>query len=111
MARWVTSSAKLESWYGPAADRLGLDLAYSDRGAAVGAGWLGSDNEAVRLIGADALLRQRQQFVKPLDRTQSALSTEIAVRSVILFIQMFHTSFLQPFVQNAMTEMKIKLIL
>jgi len=71
------TAAKLESWYGAAADRLGLDLAYSDRGAPVGAGWLGSDNEAVRLIGADALLRQRAGW--SLELLVSSLDDEFLI--------------------------------
>ena len=52
-ARW------LQSWYGVETDRLDLDRVYPNRGGAVAAGWLASDHEAVRLVGADAVLRRR----------------------------------------------------
>ena len=49
----------LERWYGTEADRVILDRTYTDRKRPVGAGWLASEDEAVRLVGTDAVLRQR----------------------------------------------------
>jgi predicted CXXCH cytochrome family protein len=49
----------LERWYGTETDRLVLDRTYTDRKGPVGAGWLKSEDEAVRLVGTDAVLRQR----------------------------------------------------
>jgi predicted CXXCH cytochrome family protein len=49
----------LRSWYGVDGDRLNLSSAYVNRDGPVAAGWLGSDDAAVRLVGADAMLRQR----------------------------------------------------
>jgi predicted CXXCH cytochrome family protein len=54
---WTTGW--LQSWYATDADRLDLDGVYADRGGAVAAGWLESEDEAVRLVGADAVLRAR----------------------------------------------------
>ena len=49
----------LQRWYGTEADRLVLGRTYTDRKGPVGAGWLESEDEAVRLVGTDAVLRQR----------------------------------------------------
>ena len=56
----------LQRWYGTESERLDLDRTYADRGEPVGAGWLGSDDEAVRLVGTDAVLRQRAGWSLPL---------------------------------------------
>ncbi|HAA63414.1 MAG TPA: hypothetical protein DCE39_21015 [Planctomycetaceae bacterium] len=49
----------LERWYGTGVGRVVLGRNYTDSTRAVGAGWLASEDEAVRLVGADAVLRQR----------------------------------------------------
>ena len=49
----------LQKWYDVEVDRLDLDRAYADRSKSVAEGWLESENEAVRLVAADAVLRQR----------------------------------------------------
>ncbi|MBQ16819.1 MAG: hypothetical protein CMJ65_06800 [Planctomycetaceae bacterium] len=57
----------LDSWYGTVEVRDSeLDRSYADRNKAVGAGWIKSDSEAVRLVAVDALIRQRAGWSLPL---------------------------------------------
>ncbi len=49
----------LQKWYDVELDSLELDRAYADKSKSVGEGWLKSEHEAVRLVGADAVVRQR----------------------------------------------------
>ncbi len=47
----------LKEWYGKTYEDWRIDLRYPNRKGAVAKGWLESDNPAVRLIGANALIR------------------------------------------------------
>jgi len=49
----------LQKWYDVEMNSLDLGRAYADKWKSVGEGWLESENEAVRLVGADAVVRQR----------------------------------------------------
>ncbi len=66
---------QLNNWYGTVEiSDSQVDRSYGDRGEAVGLGWLNSDNEAVRLVGVDALIRQRAGW--SLGRLVEALDDE-----------------------------------
>jgi predicted CXXCH cytochrome family protein len=56
----------LKDWYGATYDEKQLAANYPDRSRAVALGWLASGNEAVRLVGADALTRARDLRALPL---------------------------------------------
>jgi predicted CXXCH cytochrome family protein len=57
--------ARLKEWYGKTYDDRKIAANYADRSAPVAIGWLQSESEAVRLVGADALLRARDQRSLP----------------------------------------------
>jgi len=49
----------LKEWYGKTYDEGKIAAHYRDRAQPVTLGWLGSENESVRLVAADALIRSR----------------------------------------------------
>ena len=55
----------LKDWYGKTYDDRDISLHYADRSEPVGLGWLRSREEAVRLVGADALTRMRNSQALP----------------------------------------------
>jgi predicted CXXCH cytochrome family protein len=55
----------LKQWYGARYDEKKIAANYPARAGPVGPGWLNSDNEAVRLVGADALVRARDAQALP----------------------------------------------
>ena len=62
----------LRKWYGARYSPATIGRNYASRTAPVALGWLNSDNESVRLVGADALMRQRDtaalsELVRALD--------------------------------------------
>lgn len=57
---WTTGY--LEKWYGSKFSERSLDAQYRDRTQSAALGWLESENEAVRLVGADALFRTRSRW-------------------------------------------------
>jgi hypothetical protein len=56
---------RLKEWYGKAYDETKLAAAYHDRTKPAALGWLKSDNEAVRLVAADALTRAGDKKALP----------------------------------------------
>jgi hypothetical protein len=55
----------LQTWYGAAYNEDLLAKNYPQRDAAVGIGWLQSESEAVRLVGAEALTREDSRWALP----------------------------------------------
>ena len=55
----------LREWYGARYSPGTIARHYHDRNQPVALGWLKSDNESVRLVGADALIRQRDAAALP----------------------------------------------
>lgn len=55
----------LKEWYGSEYDETKIATAYPQREQPVSIGWLNSNNEAVRLIGADTLTGEGQQSALP----------------------------------------------
>ena len=60
---WTTRY--LKDWYGKAYDETKLTSNYRPRDQPVALGWLGSDNESVRLVAVDALVRSRDAKMVP----------------------------------------------
>lgn len=56
---------RLKDWYGKTYSEGKVALNYKDRNRAVGDGWLASDNEALRLVAADAIARTRNPAAIP----------------------------------------------
>jgi predicted CXXCH cytochrome family protein len=56
---------RLKGWYGKTYDEGKLAESYKNRAQSVALGWLKSENEAVRLVAADALARTRDRRVIP----------------------------------------------
>ena len=52
----------LEQWFGAKYDDKKLNDQYADRSQSTALGWLQSDNEAVRMAGADSLFRTKSQW-------------------------------------------------
>ena len=52
----------LGKWYGATYKSESLDEAHGDRAQPASLGWLHSDNESVRLLGADALIRSKSRW-------------------------------------------------
>ena len=57
--------AALGKWYGTSFEDQAIANAYPESEIAVGVGWLKSEMEAVRLVAADALVRQRAVWALP----------------------------------------------
>ncbi len=55
----------LKDWYGAEYSEKKLAKAYTDRSQPVGLGWMASENESVRLVAADALLRTDSKWAMP----------------------------------------------
>lgn len=55
----------LNAWYGAKYDERVLTQTYPDRSRSAALGWLKSENEAVRLIAADALTRKKNYELLP----------------------------------------------
>jgi predicted CXXCH cytochrome family protein len=55
----------LKEWYGKRFKEQRIVDSYPDRAEPVARGWLNSDNESVRLIGADAMVRARDPEAVP----------------------------------------------
>jgi predicted CXXCH cytochrome family protein len=81
---WTLS--RLKDWYGKTYDDRKIAANYPHRSDPVGLGWLKSDNESVRLVGADALARSRKPEVVPnlLDALDDPylLNRQFAMRSL-----------------------------
>lgn len=60
---WTTEH--LTQWYGAKFSEDKISLSYSNRTEAVARGWMNSDNEAVRLVGADAACRANDRSLLP----------------------------------------------
>jgi predicted CXXCH cytochrome family protein len=60
---WTLS--RLKEWYGKTYDAAKIAASYPDPARPVALGWLRSDNESVRLVGADALARSRDRAALP----------------------------------------------
>lgn len=55
----------LKDWYGREYNETRLSLNYLRRDDSVALGWLKQDNEAIRLLAADALIRQNARWALP----------------------------------------------
>jgi len=55
----------LKDWYGKTYDESRIAAKYTDRRHAAALGWLKSDNPAVRLVGAEALMRAKDSTALP----------------------------------------------
>ncbi|MCA9209912.1 MAG: ammonia-forming cytochrome c nitrite reductase subunit c552, partial [Planctomycetales bacterium] len=60
---WTTEH--LTQWYGAKFSEDKISKSYSNRTEAVARGWMNSDNEAVRLVGADAACRANDRSLLP----------------------------------------------
>ncbi len=57
---------RLKEWYGKTCDEAKIARNYPARGGPVAEGWLRSDNQAVRLVAADAMVRSNDPKALPL---------------------------------------------
>jgi hypothetical protein len=55
----------LKEWYGKRFNEQRIEASHHDRAGPVARGWLNSDNESVRLVGADALVRAHDPEAVP----------------------------------------------
>ena len=60
---WTLDS--LQKWYGKSYSERALTQAYPNRAGPTALGWLKSENESVRLLGADALTRNGDRWALP----------------------------------------------
>ncbi|MCH7729664.1 MAG: hypothetical protein IH991_24805 [Planctomycetes bacterium] len=61
--RWTMDH--LHQWYGASYDERRISRSYPDHEKSVGLGWLESDEEAIRLVAADALTRTNSRWALP----------------------------------------------